>query len=483
MNEHTAAILVVEDETTLARNISVYLGRYGYVVRIAESAEAALATLADFQPDLILLDCHLPGRWGLDAMPDLLSRARGCRVVVMTGHGTVKLAVDAMKAGAADFLTKPVALSQLRGVIEQSLARERDGRLDEISHDVGLARRAPPEVEGLVGESAPMIELRSRLARLREADATLAGTRLPSVLITGETGTGKELVARAIHGDGPRAAGPFVEINCAAIPSSLLESELFGYERGAFTDARERKIGLVEAASGGTLFLDEIGETEPALQAKILKLIEEHSVRRLGGLRAMPVDLRVVAATHQPLDQRVAEGRFRADLLYRLRVFEIPVAPLRERGDDIERLARHFLHELGERYRKPSLTLDTEAIAAIQSHGWPGNVRELRNRVEQAVLLSVGARVGASDLGLSVHAPAEASLAARSTATDETHAAPPGSRAAPSDLRALANAERAMLQRALDETGGNVSRAARRLGVSRDTLRYRIEKFGLVVPR
>ncbi len=474
------AVLIVEDEVTLARNIAIYLERHGYSTRVAGSVEEALAALPDFQPDLILLDCHLPGRWGLDAMPELLAQADGCRVVVVTGHGTVQLAVDAMRAGAMDVLTKPVALSQLRTVIERSLAQERSGRLRDVDETVGRAvtDAGSEHASRLVGASAAMHDLRDRLGRLRQADQTLGGKHLPPVLITGETGTGKELVARAIHGDGPRAAGPFVEINCAAIPAALLESELFGYERGAFTDARQRKIGLVEAAEGGTLFLDEIGETEPSLQAKVLKLLEEHTVRRLGGLRSATVDLRIVAATHQPLEQRVAEGRFRADLLYRLRVVEIPVAPLRDRDDDVVGLARHFLEELRVRYRKPTLELADDAPAALRAHRWPGNVRELRNRMEQAVLLSTGGAVDARALGLPVAdtiVRPEQRAAALATERPATFTA--------GSPRALEAVEREMLQRALADHGGNVSQAARVLGISRDTLRYRIDKYQLDVPR
>jgi DNA-binding NtrC family response regulator len=473
-----AAILIVEDEETFARNLATYLERHGYETRIAGSIEQALDELGRYQPDLILLDCHLPGRWGLDAMPDLLARAQGCRIVVLTGHGSVELAVDAMKAGATDFLTKPVALAQLRTVIERSLARERADRLTPRDAPFAALRPPPNQTARLIGDSMPMRALRERLARLREADTVLAGRHLPPVLITGETGTGKELVARAIHADGPRAGGPFVELNCAAIPPSLLESELFGYERGAFTDARQRKIGLVEAAEGGTLFLDEIAETDPALQAKLLKLLEEHTVRRLGAIRASSVDLRIIAATHQPLAQRVADGRFRADLLYRLKVVEVPIAPLRERADDVDRLAAHFLAEMRERYRKPALSFAPDALHELRAHDWPGNVRELRNRVEQAVLLSAGDRLDAAALGLPQHTrPIEpddlaAGLATRGRGVPATGAP-----------RSLESVEREMLQQTLQDTAGNVSRAARLLGISRDTLRYRIEKYGLAVPR
>jgi len=274
------------------------------------------------------------------------------------------------------------------------------------------------------------------------------------VLIRGETGTGKELVARALHFDGPRRDGPFIELNCSTLPAHLLEAELFGHERGAFTDAKERRIGLVEAAQGGTLFLDEIGDIEPAVQVKLLKLLEDRTVRRIGAVRDRQVDVRFVSATHRDLEALVREGRFRADLFYRLRVVEMEVPPLRARGADVLVLARHFLEESGRRYGKPGLRLDGAAQALVCAHPWPGNVRELRNAMEQAALSADGQDVGPANLAL---APVAAVAAQRAT---------------------LPDVERDLIERALERTGGNVSRAARDLGISRDTLRYRLAKMG-----
>jgi DNA-binding NtrC family response regulator len=290
-------------------------------------------------------------------------------------------------------------------------------------------------------------------------------------LITGETGTGKQLVARAMHFDGPRRDQPFIELNCAAIPSHLLEAELFGYEQGAFTDARARKPGLAEAADGGTLFLDEIGDIDPAVQTKLLKLLEDKVVRRLGGLRDRKIDVRFITATNQPLEQRVEEGRFRPDLYYRLRVLQLEMPTMRERGDDILLLAEHYLELARSRYGKPQLRFSEAAKAALQQHGWPGNVRELRNCMEQTVLLATGSVIEPDQLALYAKSaqPGELGLA-RST---------PSQFFLPEGGVDLQNLERQLVMQALEKTSGNVTKAAKLLGLSRDTLRYRIEKFAL----
>jgi len=287
------------------------------------------------------------------------------------------------------------------------------------------------------------------------------------VLVLGETGAGKELVARACHYAGPRASAPFVEINCAALPAHLIEGELFGHEKGAFTDAQARKIGLIEAADGGTLFLDEIGELDLSLQAKLLRVLENFRVRRLGALQDRLVNVRVVCATNRDLDQLVEAGRFRADLLYRLRVFQINIPPLRARGDDVLLLARRFLAQMAQRYGKPPPMLDASACDALRAHTWPGNVRELRNVVERAVLLNQGQPLGAADLALGPR-----------PAAPRAAAAAPG----PAGGASLEAVERQHLIQALEQAQWNVTRAARLLDISRDTLRYRIEKHGLQRP-
>ena len=450
-------VLIIEDEATLAKNMSAYLARYGFDPVTATTAEDGLAEAERLRPDIVLLDFHLPGMDGMRALAALRTAAPGLPVIMITGHGTVELAVEAMKAGAYDFLTKPVSLAKLRLLLERALGEGR--REQALSY---YQRRDAREggLDSLIGDSPAMRQLRARITQLVEAERGLRDADAPAVLITGETGTGKELAARALHFGGARAAQPFVEINCAAIPAQLLESELFGHERGAFTDARERKIGLVETASGGTLFLDEIGDLDLGLQAKLLKLLEEKTVRRIGNVREQKVDVRIVAATHQPLDQRVREGRFRADLYYRLRIVELQMPALRERGDDVLLLARHFLALHAARYGRQPLQLGAEARARLLRHAWPGNVRELRNLMEQAVLLCPGPELAPELLPL---APARA--------VAEVPRAEAGA--------TLEDMERTMLVDALRQTGWNVTQAARLLGISRDTLRYRIDKHRL----
>jgi len=455
------AILIIEDEATLAKNISLYLQRQGYETEVAGSAEEGLQQLDTFKPDAVLLDLRLPGMDGLTALKRMRAAESGLVVILMTAHGTVETAVDAMKAGAYDFLTKPIVLGKLKLLLDKALGEQRrESALsyyrDRDAQSAGLDK--------LLGESEPMRALRHKIAQVLESERQLIDADAPAALITGETGTGKELVARALHFSGPRRDRPFVEINCTSIPAQLLESELFGHERGAFTDARERKLGLVETAAGGTLFLDEIGDMDPGLQAKLLKLLEEKTVRRLGSLREQKVDVRVVAATHRPLEALARDGKFRSDLYFRLRIVEFAVPTLRERGADVLLLARHFLELHGHRYGRPGRRLSDDAQARLLAHDWPGNVRELRNAIEQAVLLAPDEVVEAEQFNLR-SAPAGAERAGT----------------APPDLR-LDRVERDLLLKALQATHWNVTRAAKLLGVSRDTLRYRMEKFSLTAP-
>jgi DNA-binding NtrC family response regulator len=349
-----------------------------------------------------------------------------------------------------------VALGELRQRIARLTQRQRESsRLQYYE----ARERDRSQLDAIVGDSPAMAELRDRIARIAGVEGI---ETLPPVLIVGETGTGKELVARACHFCSPRRDKPFVEVNCAAIPASLLESELFGHERGAFTDARERKLGLLEAADGGTLFLDEIGEMDRGLQAKLLKVLEDGRLRRLGSVQERQVNVRIVAATNQDLEKHIEAGQFRADLYFRLRVLQIHVPPLRAREGDVRVLAHHFLADFAQRYRKGPLALTPAAERLLAGHDWPGNVRELRNLMEQAALLATAPGIGPDALPLS---PARR----------------PGTPTAAPDagISALERVERDLLTQALSDTRGNVSQAARQLGVSRDTLRYRMEKHGL----
>jgi len=457
MNEGNA-ILVIEDETTLAKNIVTYLRRAGYDAEHAPDAEQGLALIETFRPDVIVLDYNLPGMDGLQALKSIRGLDARIKVIMLTGHGSVRIAVDAMKASAFDYVTKPVALSELKALIAKAIDDER--RDEAIAHVQRAA--GGTGLAAIIGESAAIRALKDTIRKLVSAELGSSGPLAP-VLITGETGTGKELVARAVHFEGARAARPFVEINCGAIPGNLLESELFGHERGAFTDARERKIGLIEAADGGTLFLDEIGDMDLALQAKLLRVLEGQAIRRLGSVRDRAISVRIVSATNRSLEELVANGRFRSDLLFRLRIVSLHAPPLRERGDDCVLLARHFLERFAANYARKGMSLTADAEEAIRTHAWPGNVRELRNVVEQAVLLCPQAAITEELLRL---APAAVPIATT----------------VPVAGRRLEDVERQMLRDALDRTLWNVSRAAQILGVSRDTLRYRMVKFGMRRP-
>jgi DNA-binding NtrC family response regulator len=458
-------VLVVEDEATLARNIQRYLQREDYEVRIAGTLKEGLRAFEEFGPDVVLLDLALPDGNGLDLLARIRARDAQVKVIILTGHGSVQTAVEAMKSGAWDYLGKPIALGEIKLLLDKAAGQ---GRMEETLSYYRDREARQSGLEAILGESPAIQALKATIGRLLEAErAMVAGDPPPPVLIRGETGAGKELVARALHFGGRRTAAPFIELNCSALPAQLVEGELFGHERGAFTDARERRTGLVEAAHGGTLFLDEIGDLEPQVQVKLLKVLEDRAVRRLGAVRERRVDVRFVAATHRPLEELVREGRFRADLFYRLSVVVVQVPPLRERLGDAVLLGAHFLAMNGRRYGKPELALDAAAQAVLARHPWPGNVRELRNAMEQAALTAPpGGMVGVAHLGL---APTQLAVPA----------AAPTEGAGPQTLPQM---ERDSLVRALDRAGGNVSRAARLLGVSRDTMRYRMAKHGLDLP-
>ncbi|HET9652377.1 MAG TPA: sigma-54 dependent transcriptional regulator, partial [Usitatibacter sp.] len=347
-------VMVVEDDETLADNIRTYLERAGWEVRVFGSVEEALAVLDTLRPDVIVADYLLPGKTGLDLLKEVTALDPQIKVVMTTGHGEVQLAVEAMKCGAYDYLCKPLVLAELNLLLERAMGA---ARMEKALSFYQSSQARGSGLAALQGESPAMHQVKQRIRQILQTEAAVTDGMLPSVLITGETGTGKELVARALHFDGVRRDGPFVEVNCASLPATLLESELFGYERGAFTDAKERKVGLVEAAEGGTLFLDEIGEVDMSIQAKLLKLLEERSVRRLGSTRERQVNVRIISATNQDLEKMVREGRFRSDLFFRLRIITLHMPPLRERRQDVLPLARHFLALHGRRYGKRNLRL------------------------------------------------------------------------------------------------------------------------------
>ena len=462
------AVLIIDDDPQLAKNIQTYLARAGFDVRACTSGEDGIKEFERFRPDVLLLDFRLPDLDGVEVLERLRPLDTRAQVIMMTGEGSVEVAVAAMKAGAHDYLTKPVVLKEIKLLLELAADRERlEGALGYYQQrEAGMSG-----LDKLLGDSPPMQALKQKISQVVEAEYALTNGMPASLLITGETGAGKQLVARAVHFDGPRRDRPFIELNCAAIPNHLLEAELFGYERGAFTDARARKPGLVEAADGGTLFLDEIGDIDAVVQTKLLKLLEDRVVRRLGGLRDRQIDARIITATNQPLEERVQDRRFRPDLYYRLRVIQLEVPPLRERGDDILLLAEHYLELARSRYGKSKLRFSEAAKAVLQHHGWPGNVRELRNCLEQTVLLATTGVIEPDQLAFYAppSRPGELGL---STSTPSQFFLPEGG----VDLQ---NLERQLVAQALEKTSGNVTKAAKLLGLTRDTLRYRIEKFAL----
>ncbi len=456
-----AVIVVIEDEALLARNLKRFLESRRYEVFVADTVAGGLALCREVGPDAVLVDYNLPDGTGLELIRQLRGADADLRIVMTTSHGGVQVAVDAMKAGADDYLTKPVALEELGIFLERLLAESR------MRGSLAYYRRREKSRSGLeriLGDSPAMRDLKARIAQMLEAERRIADGPPPPLLVIGETGTGKELIARAVHFDGPRADGPFVELNCAALPAHLIESELFGHEKGAFTDAREKREGLLRAADRGTLFLDEVGEMPLDMQAKLLKVIEDRQVRPVGGTHPRQVDVRLIAATNAALEDKVANGEFRSDLYFRLAVLNLKAPPLRERGADAGLLADRFLAEFGRKYGRPDLALAAEARAALLRHAWPGNVRQLRNVIEQAILFCVGDAVQPRDLSLMDLPPV----------TEAARGAEPATGAA-----TLLATEKDLIVQALGRLSGNVTLAARELGISRDTLRYRMERHGL----
>jgi DNA-binding NtrC family response regulator len=406
--------------------------------------------------DLVLLDYKLPDENGLSVLKRLRTLDPDTVIIMLTAHKSVETVVDAMKAGAFDYATKPFDLDDVAIRVERALDATRLRRELRTLRE-SLAR--PHTLGSIIGESGVMGTARALVRRVAQSPGS-------TVLITGESGTGKDLVAKVIHYSSTRAARPFLNITCSALPETLLESELFGHERGAFTDARQQKRGLLEQADEGTVFLDEIGEMVPALQAKLLRVLEEKTFRRVGGSGDIEVDVRVIAATNRNLEDLVREGKFRDDLYYRLNVLRIELPPLRARAEDIPLLAQHFVEDFSREFKRPVRGLSQEAIDALSSYAWPGNVRELRNMIERAVLLSDADELRPADFD---------SLAPARAAAAGSHG--------PFDLPiggvVLDDVERSLVVQALERAGGNRTRAAALLGLHRDQIRYRIEKFGL----
>ena len=458
-------LLIVEDEAVLARNLAKAFASRGWTVTQAATAAEGRRVAGETLPNVVLLDLRLPDGSGLDVLTHLLAAAPDLPVIMMTGHGSVTDAVEAMRRGARDFVQKPLELEEIRLKVERALGATREHR------EVAYHRERQRLAGEILGESEAVQRLQTVVERLAKATRGPGGPA-PTVLLLGETGTGKGHVARALHAAAGRRDGPFIEVNCTALPENLVEAELFGHEKGAFTDARTARPGLFETADGGTVFLDEIGHISPPLQSKFLKVIEEKTVRRIGATAARTIDVQVIAATSRDLDAAVQLGEFRADLQQRLAVAVIRIPPLRERGRDAVVLARHFLTEAARRYTAGARSLSPAAEAAILAHGWPGNVRELANTMERAVLFTDAEPLSPDDLGLGPAAPSASGRVSSGPSGEVVVDLPEGG-------LSLEAVERALLLAALARSSGNQSAAARLLGLSRDTLRYRMEKFGL----
>jgi DNA-binding NtrC family response regulator len=445
-----ASILVVDDEALLRLSLRARLAQDGYDLLEAGTAAEALNQL-ESEPDLVLLDFQLPDGDGLNVLRQIKQRSPDTVVILMTGFSSIENAVEAMKLGAFHYVNKPFDVEEIVLLADKALETTR------LRREVRALRSSQTREFGfdaIIGNSPAMQRVKTLLSKIAESPAS-------TVLLTGETGTGKDLAAKAIHYNSERASKAFVNITSSALPEQLLESELFGHERGAFTDARQQKRGLLEAADRGTVFLDEIGEMTLPLQSKLLRFLEEKAFKRVGGLTDIRVDVRVVAATNKNLEEDVKAGKFREDLFYRLQVMPITLPPLRDRKGDVPLLASYFIDRYNREFKKRIRGLSSAALALVDQYSWPGNIRELRNAIERAMLLTTNDWIEPHDL------------------TTLTRKAAPAQFELPADGVSLEEVERQLLTQALERTGGNQTQAAQLLRINRDQVRYRIEKFGL----
>jgi len=443
-------ILVVDDEPAQRELVGGFLRKHGFDVVEAGGGREAVARFKQEAFDLVLTDQRMPDLSGTEVLEAVRSTSPETAVVIITAYGTIETAVSAVKAGAADYLTKPLNLDDLLHRVHR--VRERQ-RLVAENRELREALAERHRVEGIIGDSGRMQEVLSLVRRVAPSDAT--------VLIRGESGTGKELIARALHYASPRAGGPLVKVNCAALAESLLEAELFGHEKGAFTGAVASRKGRFEVADGGSIFLDEIGDLPPHLQVKLLRVLQEREFERVGSSRPIKVDVRLLAATHRDLEALVREGRFREDLYYRINVVTIALPPLRERREDLPPLIEHFLRAFAGKNGKTVRGLTREAREALLRYDYPGNIRELENLIERAVVLTRDDVIGVEDLPLTLETPA------------------PGSGEGAGLIAAVEGLERRMIREALGKADGTQTRAAELLGISERVLRYKLKKYGL----
>ncbi len=458
-------VLIVDDEPDIRELLDLTLSRMGLDTHCAANLQEALSSLAELQPDLCLTDMRLPDGNGIGLVEHIQSEHPNMPVAMITAHGSVETAISALKAGAFDFISKPIELERLRNLVSTALQLDGDTLRADIAVDHDLLGSAPA------------------IASLRKQITKLARSQAP-VHIHGESGAGKEVVARLIHNNGPRAAGAFVAVNCGAIPHELMESELFGHIKGSFTGANQDKLGLFQAAAGGTLFLDEVADLPLAMQVKLLRAIQEKSVRPVGASEEQPTDVRLLSATHKDLATEVAAGRFRNDLFYRINVIDVRVPSLRERLEDLPALADAILARIGDQQNSGGTHLDASAVAALQGYSFPGNVRELENILERAIALCDGAVVAADDLQFPSAVPVTTQISASVSGADSSalengqHSA--SEREAYGDLEGYLGAvERRILTTALEDSRWNKTAAAKLLGISFRSLRYRLKKLGL----
>ncbi len=445
-------ILVIDDEKSLAKTMTSFLRDLGHQVETAFTGVEGREKAALFNPDIVLLDVHLPDILGLEILGQIKSKNPSAVVIMVTGSGTVKHAVEAMRKGAEDYLTKPLNLDELQLLLEKVTDNL---NLRQQVVDLKNALREGYAKDYLFLSSPEMGKVYGQIEKVASQENV-------TVLILGETGTGKEHVARLMHLFSPRSAKPFVELHCGAFPETLLESELFGYEAGAFTDAKKQKKGLFETAQGGTVFLDEVGELPLTIQTKLLKVLEQKTLRRLGGTQEIKLDVRIISATNRELEKEVKEGNFRADLYYRLNVFPLTIMPLRDRPNDVKSLIDFFFKEACKTFAKTLEPLDSGILAVLQAYPWPGNTRELKNAINRMVLTAEGSKIIRDDIPLEILEPT-----------------PPASAKDNGSDLSMVETEKRNILKALQRTSGNKSLAAKELGISRNTLLNKIKRYGL----
>jgi DNA-binding NtrC family response regulator len=450
-----STILVIDDKDSMREMLTASLTSEGYDVEVAGSGDVGIAKSKEKHFDVILTDLKMPDISGMDVLTQVKENDPETAVIVMTAYGTIETAVEAMKRGAFDFLQKPFDIDHLQMLVERALENQRlvaENLLlrEELAQSLGFAQ--------IIGASEKMVEVSRLVQKVSPSDT--------AVLLTGESGTGKELFARAIHSISNRKNKPYITINCAAIPGELLENELFGSERGAFTSSHARKMGKFEIADGGTVFLDEIGDLEFSLQAKLLRVLQEHSFERLGGNKPIEVDVRVIAATNQNLQEAIGKQKFREDLFYRLSVFPIHIPPLRERQDDIVPLANHFVEKYSRRMKKGEKSLSREAIVILERYHWPGNVRELENTIERSIILAEGKKIKPEHLAIRLPSSEDIRLREGAGLREVGH-------------HAQAQAERGMIVRVLGQTHGNKRKTAEILKIDYTTLFEKIKKYAI----